>query len=424
MSETITSGPDVSTYRLSSRGEELLHEPPFPEYLREHFRRAEPPCETDQAVDGYIPLCVAENKLVDDLLLPRICGTRHVPSQALGYDAMTGSRGFREALATFLSKSILKRRIAAECIAVLAGAGAILETLFYAIAEDGDGVLVPTPSYAGFWMDLQTRNRLTIVPVHGRSDDGFRITPRLLDRALSNAHRPIKALLFTSPSNPLGTVFSPGEIEEVLDWAEWNGLHVVFDEVYALSVFGDRPFTSVAALRPSLGEHLHIVWSFSKDFAASGLRCGVLASENKGVLAAVDALAYWACCSGDTQHLLKGMIEDETWVDGYVRCMQTRLRRAYGEVSAALTSESISFQPAEAGFFVLCDLRRRLAAPSWEQEDRLWRHLLREVNVNLTPGSACRTREPGYFRLCFASVSSEVVVEGIRRVAGALRAAS
>ena len=73
---------------------------------------------------------------------------------------------------------------------------------------------------------------------------------------------------------------------------------MVFDEVYALSVFGERAFTSGASLRQSMGERVHVVWAFSKDFGASGLRCGVLVSENEAVLAAVDSLAYWACCSG------------------------------------------------------------------------------------------------------------------------------
>ena len=49
-------------------------------------------------------------------------------------------------------------------------------------------------------------------------------------------------------------------------WAESAGVHLVFDEIYALSVFGEAPFQSVASLRPELGPRVHIVWAFSKDF--------------------------------------------------------------------------------------------------------------------------------------------------------------
>jgi aspartate/methionine/tyrosine aminotransferase len=81
---------------------------------------------------------------------------------------------------------------------------------------------------------------------------------------------------------------------------------VVFDEIYALSVFGDRPFTSCATVLPSLGEHVHIVWAFSKDFGASGLRCGVLVSENEAVNRAVD---YYLYCRNKQRLLdLKGKL--------------------------------------------------------------------------------------------------------------------
>lgn len=414
------SRPGTGRNGLSARGEELCRQPPFPEYLREHFLRSERPYNARSAPDGYIPLCIAENRQVSDLLLAKMAACRDTPPEALGYDAMIGSWSFREALAAFMSRTFLGRRCAPEQIAVLAGAGAVLEILFYAIAGPGEGVLVPTPSYAGFWMDLETRNQLRIVPVHGHSDDGFRLSPALLDRAAAATDRPVRALLLTSPSNPLGTVYGAEELEAVLDWAEERGLHVVSDEIYALSVYGERRFTSVASLRPRLGERLHVVWAFSKDFAASGLRCGVLLTENEGLRTAVDALAYWSCCSGDTQHLLTRMVRDEAWVDRYTASMQDRLRRAYRAIGAALTAESIPFLPAEAGFFVLCDLRRFLPAPSWEEEDRLWRRLLEEANVNLTPGSACRNREPGFLRLCFASVQPEVAEEGVRRIARVL----
>ena len=233
------------TSALSDRGERLLADQAVPEYLQEHFRRSADP--------GYIPLCVAENRLVWDLIEAKATAAREVPSGAFAYDAMIGTRDFRARLARFMGRTFLGREFAPEQVAVLAGAGSVLEILFYALGDPGDAVLVPTPSYAGFWMDLGVRDGLEIVPVCRSVEDGFRLTPALLDRALAAADRPVRALLVTSPDNPLGTVYSAAELEEVLDWAEGAGIHVVFDEIYALSVFGERPFTSVASLRPGLG---------------------------------------------------------------------------------------------------------------------------------------------------------------------------
>lgn len=379
----------------------------MPEYLREHFAHSNDP--------DYVPLCVAENKLVSDVLLAKMAECRGVSPYVLGYDDMRGNLAFREALARLLERKFLGRRFAPTELAVLAGAGTVLEILFHVIADPGDAVLIPTPSYAGFWLDLETRDELHIVPVNCPSSDDFRLTPALLDRALETSERPVRALLFTSPDNPQGRVYSREEIQRVVDWARAASVHLVMDEIYALSVHGQRAFTSVAELGP-LGDRVHVVWAFSKDFAASGLRVGVLVSENQEVLHAIDELAYWACCSGDTQQLLTQMISDDAWVDAFVTTNQRRLREARCQVTGALEALGIPHSRPEAGFFLLCDLRQFLAAPTFEAERDLWRRLLELGNVNLTPGAACRVGEPGFMRLCFAAVPTPVAVRAIARI--------
>jgi aspartate/methionine/tyrosine aminotransferase len=412
----------MSDRDLSARGAKLVDSPPLAGYLLEHFTHGDDAWDAEQNPDGYIALCVAENRSMWDVLLPQLASYRDVPERVLGYDAMIGSLAFRERLAAFMSRTFLGRTISADQLAVVAGAGAVLELLFHALADPGDGVLIPTPSYAGFWPDLETRDGLRVVPVHCSSAEGFRLTTQALDRAVATAEVPIKALLFTTPNNPLGCVYTREELLEILEWSTRAGIHVVFDEIYALSVFGERPFVSAAGLRDPLGPRVHVVWAFSKDFGASGLRCGVLWTENQAVLRAVDALAYWASCSGDTQHLLGALIDDREFVDRYIVQMRARLREIYADVGEALARHRITHLPAEAGFFVICDLRPWLDEPSWAAEDRLWRRIVDEANVNLTPGSACRIVEPGWFRLCFASAPHAAVLAAIDRIGGVLSA--
>ena len=392
----------------------------MPEYLERHLVGSTNPHHPVDNPDGYIGLCVAENKLVAGMVAERLNRVDCVPATVLDYDAMTGSMRFREWLGRFMGRTFLGREFSPERISVLAGAGSVLEILFHALGDPGDGVLVPTPSYAGFWMDLELRNGLRVVPVHTAADQAFRLTPELLDRAVDEAGRTVRALLFTNPDNPLGRVASATEVDAILDWAEHRRVHVVVDEIYALSVFGERSFVSCAERRPVLGDRVHIVWAFSKDFGASGLRCGVLVSENQAVNAAVDALAYWACCSGHTQYLLGEVIADDAWVDGYVESMQSLLGDAYRRVTAALDAGDIAFVPAEAGFFVLLDLRRFLGAPTWEAEHELWQRMVDDARVNLTPGAACHVGEPGFFRLCYAGLPTDRVEVGVRRIVGLL----
>lgn len=398
---------------LSRRGQRLVESPPFPDYLHEHFARRAAPSEPGHE---YVPLCVAENLLLGDRLMERLAAVPPPPTSVLAYDAMVGSEHFRQRLASFLGHRVLGRPCPPEHLAVLGGAGSVLEIVFHNLCDPGDGVLVPTPSYAGFWADLETRDQLNIVPVHTRADDGFQLTPELLDRAMAEAARPVKALLLTTPDNPRGKVYTREELEIVLAWAEHKQLHVVVDEIYALSIHGDQPFVSAAQLSPTLGDHVHIVWAFSKDFGASGLRCGVLVTENQDLVQATDALAYWACVSGHTQHLLAELLGDTPWLDAYIQENQSILRQAYKKVTTALDAQGISHVPAGAGFFLLCDLRQYLDAPTWDAEQALWRKILEQSNVNLTPGSACRVGEPGFMRLCFAAVESDVVVGAVERM--------
>ena len=72
--------------------------------------------------------------------------------------------------------------------------------------------------------------------------------------------------------------------------------------------------------------------------------------------------------------------------------------------------------PAEAGVFVLLDLRSHLTEPTWEAEHALWITILEQASVNLTPGAACRVGEPGFFRLCYAAQPPETVEVAVRRI--------
>ncbi len=80
------------------------------------------------------------------------------------------------------------------------------------------------------------------------------------------------------------------------------------------------------------------------------------------------------------------------------------------------------FLRAEAGIFLMVDLRRWLPAPGFEGEGRLWERIL-EAGVNLTPGATLRCAEPGWFRLCFAAISRERVLQAVERLAVALKQA-
>lgn len=369
--------------------------------------------------DGFIDMSTAENKLMWDLLEPQVTRRRDVPPRAIGYDDIRGNPAFRNSVADFASRTFLGFELDPDAICTMAGAGAILEAIFYALCDPGDGVLVAIPGYAGFWMDLENRDGAVIVPVQTLPEQGFRITTDALDEAWAGADRPIRALLLSSPDNPTGRVLDKAELAEIIEWTRRRGIHLVSDEIYALSVHGDARFVSVSDLT-ELSDDIHIVWAFSKDFAASGLRCGVLFSHNEGLRRAVSGQAIWSAVSGRTQHLVAEMLADRDWTDEYLAEMPRRLRRAHGVLIDALADARIEHVPGEAGFFLVADLRDSLDNATFDCERTLWRRIVDE-GVNLTPGDAIRSPEPGLFRVCFTATPIESLPLAVDRVVAALQ---
>ncbi len=405
---------------LSQRGAKLIADSPMPEYIREHFARMEhvDPAESDR----YVGLCVAQNLLMWDVLEQHINQDRGVRPASVAYDNHTGSLALRDQIAAFGSANLWGRMIDADNIVVLSGAGAILEILFHVLADAGEGVLVPTPSYAGFWMDLETRDELNVVPVHTSSRSAFRLTTDLLESAYQGSSVPIKALLLTNPDNPTGRLMPSEDIGAIVAWARSHGLHIVINNIYALSVHSDHSFVPTTRIISDIGEDIHEVWGFSKDFAMSGLRAGVLVSGNQDVLESMSGLAYWSGVSGDTQHLLATMLADDEWTDHFVSEMRSRLRSSYTTTTSSLDAASIPYIKGDAGLFLIADLRQYMDSMTWDEEYRLWRRILEDARVNLTPGSACHIGEPGFFRICFATEPPHMVAAAIRRIASLLNA--
>jgi aspartate/methionine/tyrosine aminotransferase len=411
----------MATPGISSRARRILEHNPPPEYITERMARAHR-AWTPEDPSGYIDLSTAENKLMWDVIGPRMAAIENVPHRVMHYDEGIGNLEFRRRISKFLGPVHDGTVHDPARISVLAGAGAALEAVFYALCDPGDGVLVPTPSYAGFWMDIESRDEAKLIPVHTAAEDGFRLTPDLLDDAIAGAGRPVKALLVTSPNNPLGTVLDEDHVAELIDWANRADLHVVFDELYSLSVFDGSRFRSAAAVSRPLPDHVHIIWAFSKDFAASGLRCGVLITGNPELRASVRSQSVGASCSGDTQYRLAELIADDAWTVEYVRTMRQRLAASHDTAVTHVEAAGIRRFGGGAGHFFLIDLRPYLPEATFAAERELWREILDDADVNLTPGAACRISEPGFFRLCFAWNPREAIGQGVDRIARVLAA--
>lgn len=406
---------------ISSRAERLLGA--MSPLVAAHYRIAGDLFDPDDNRGGYVNLGTSENHLLWDLLEPALTGKRPLSPDDTHYHPMSGMAGFRASTAAFLSRSY-DVAVDADDLVVVGGATAALDTIAYALCEPGEGIVVPTPYYTGLDDDLGGRAGARVVPAPLSSADGFALRPEVLDEAVRTATAggvTVRAILLISPANPLGCTYDADTIAAAAEVARRHDLHLVVDEIYAGSVFGDAQFFSAARLPASVLDpaRVHVVWGFAKDFGMSGFKVGMLHTRHDGVRAATGHLAAFGPVSTDTQVLLRTMLDDTVWVDRLRAENRRRLAAAHHDVTSRLASYGVTTAPADAGLYVWVDLRPWLSRPTFDAERALWLRLLDDARVSVSPGDVFHCADPGWFRLCYAS-DRATVREGVDRIGRAL----
>ena len=406
------------------------------------------PCHAVHNPRGYIPLCVAENKLVLDLLMDRFV---HCAANGFGdptvyaYNSNCGMLVSREAVAYFLARRFVVvdsspsrqsphvvltlpdealRLVSPRHVALAAGCAAILNHVLCLLRNDDNNnncccCLIPQPYYAAFDSDLTLLADVTPFGVsqaqaaRGPTVDEWQAA---YEAARRQGLKP-RFVLITNPHNPLGVVYGPDVLRDAVTWARSRQLHVLVDEIYALSTQPPHQFTSVArVLDNQLGNDVHILWAISKDFGASGLRCGVLYSQNETLMAGMERLGVFTCVSGPIQYLIAELLTDDPFVDDFLKQSQQRLRHAYEICTRKLEEMVLPFVPAQAGMFVYVDFSSLLPAKTFAYEQQLSQLLFQYARIVLTPGESQHDDKPGMFRICFAFCPPDVLEMGMERL--------
>ncbi len=155
-------------------------------------------------------------------------------------------------------------------VVVSNGAKHSLHNVFTALCNPGDEVIIPAP----YWVSYAELVKLTgavpvIVPT--REEDDFKLSPKQLVAAITPR---TTTLLICSPSNPTGTVYTPGELAALADVAIERDLVVISDEIYERLIYGEHRFASFATVRPGLAARTILVNGVSKSYAMTGWRIG------------------------------------------------------------------------------------------------------------------------------------------------------
>jgi len=138
------------------------------------------------------------------------------------------------------------------------------------LIDPGDEVLLPSPYWVTYPSAVGLADGVT-VPIETGSEQGFKATVEQLEAARTAR---TKMLIFVSPSNPTGAVYTAEEVIAIGEWAAEHGVWILTDEIYEHLVYGDATFSSIPSLVPAARERCVVVNGVAKTYAMTGWRVG------------------------------------------------------------------------------------------------------------------------------------------------------
>ncbi|MEQ8718811.1 MAG: pyridoxal phosphate-dependent aminotransferase [Acidimicrobiales bacterium] len=331
------------------------------------------------------------------------------------YTPAPGLPALREAIAAKTQRDFGFACSAADVVVTNGGKHAVYNA-FQALLNPGDEVILPAPYWTTYPEPIRIAGATPVV-IRAGSDAGFKVTVEQLEAARTPN---TKALVFVSPSNPSGAVYTRAEIEAIGRWAVEHDVWVVTDEIYEHLTYGDAEHHSLPVVVPEAAGRTVILNGVAKTYAMTGWRvgwligppalvkaCSTLQSHQTSNVANVSQIAALAAVSGP----LDAVVEMRAAFDRRRRTMHTMLNEIDGVTCLEPEGAFYAFPSFEG--VLGRDIRGRSAATTSE----LALILLEEAKVAIVPGEAFDA--PGYARMSFA-LGDEDLAEGVGRIADLL----
>lgn len=285
------------------------------------------------------------------------------------------------------------------------------------LLNPGDEVLLPAPYWVTYPEAIALAGGIP-VPVPTEEASNFTVTIESLDAAVTAN---TKMLIFVSPSNPTGSVYTEEQVREVGEWAAERGIWVMTDEIYEHLVYGEAEFHSLPVLVPEIADRCVIVNGVAKTYAMTGWRVGWMIGPAE---VASGATRIQSHLSSNVNNVAQAAALEA--VSGSLDSVATmreafdRRRMTMHEMLNAM--DGVTCLEPQGAFYAFPNmqgllnrpLRGRTATTTME----LAALLLDEVSVAIVPGEAFGA--PGYARFSFA-LSDEDLVEGLERIAALVR---
>jgi len=322
------------------------------------------------------------------------------------YTSNAGLASLREAIAGYTT-SYSGVEAAATQVLVTNGAKQAIFQTFAALIDPGDEVLLPTPFWVTYPAGIELAGGTPIaVPTHQGS--GFKVTVADLEMARTERTR---MLVFVSPSNPSGAVYTREEARAIGEWAAGNGVWVIADEIYQRLAYDDPIAPSIAGSTPSL-ENWVLVNGVAKSYAMTGWRVGWMVGPEDIVDAAARHQSHATSNVNNIaqQAALAAITGPQDQVEEMREAFDKRRQLMYsmlGDIDGMVTLEPMG------AFYVFPDVTAFISE-RFPTSAVLAEAILEEAGVALVPGESFGT--PGHLRLSYAT-GMEDIERGMGRLA-------
>jgi len=327
------------------------------------------------------------------------------------YTPAAGLPELREAIAAKTKRDSGWDVPAAQVIVTNGGKQAVYQS-FATIVDPGDEVLLPTPYWTTYPEAVKLAGGIP-VDVFAGADQNYLVTVEQLEAARTDK---TKVLLFVSPSNPTGSVYSPSQVREIGQWALEHDLWVISDEIYQNLVYDGIRAMSIVEAVPALADRMILVNGVAKSYAMTGWRLGWMVGPVDVIKAASNLQSHLS--SNVSNISQRAAIEALTGPQDQVEVMRRSFERRRNVIVAELNKiEGLHCPNPQGAFYVYPDVTGLLNRPwggvtpitSLELADLI----LNQAEVAVVPGEAFGPS--GYLRLSYA-LGDAPLLEGVQRL--------
>nr|WDV57388.1 1-aminocyclopropane-1-carboxylate synthase 4-like protein [Solanum tuberosum] len=147
-----------------------------------------------------------------------------------------------------------------------------------------------------------------------------------------------------------------------------------------------------------------------------GFRVGIVYSFNDDVVNNARKMSSFGLVSTQTQNFLASMLSDDEFIEEFLTENTKRLRKRHEKFTSGLEKIGIRCLKSNAGVYCWVDLRTLLKEPTLDAEVSLWKLIINNAKLNISPGSSFNCPEAGWFRICFANIDDRTVEIALKRI--------